>query len=347
MRVLLLVCSLFVAASALAQQSVKIFSITPDHGPISGGTTVTIKGEGFDAGVLIDPPCIDGPSLAIGGSIPQFVSGDATTIVAVTRPYTNGRFDVTMNIGCIAVTLKNAFIYGDAPWERVLLPVLLPKDLPGALGSLWRTELAGFDAGFEGRITGDPEVVCDHPGGGCPGYVSSGPFKPAVATDGHTPGRMIYNGTFNPSRTFYTLRVRDVSRESQGLGTELPAVREDDAFGPQRSIALPNVPLGSLYRAKLRVYRIDIDDAAPLTIDFQDAPFHTVATRTLKLSTEPQTGGFLLYPEYGELDLDTMPELAALPSVNVVVRTPPQGLYYAMVSVTNNDTQQITLVAPR
>ena len=347
MRPFVLACSLLIAASAAAQSPVKIFSITPDHGPIGGGTTVTIKGQGFNTGVLVDPPCLDGPPIRIGGSIPLFLTGDDTTIVAVTAPYTAGRFDVVLDISCNEATLKNGFVFGDGVWERSLIPVLLPADLPGAHGSLWRTELAGFNSGFEGRVTTDPQIACDRPGGSCNGYTGSGPFKPAATTDGHTPGRMIYNGTFNATRVFFNLRVRDVSRESEGLGTELPVVREDDAFGPDRTIALPNVPLGALYRAKLRVYRIDIDDPTPLNVTFQDAPFHTVATRSMKLSTEPQTNGFLLYPEYAELDLDGMPELASLKSVNVLVQTPDQGLYCALVSVTNNETQQITTVTGR
>jgi hypothetical protein len=79
----------------------------------------------------------------------------------MTKPYTNGRFDVAVNVACQSAVMKNAFTYGDGAWERVLLPVALTSAVPGAHGSMWSTEIRGFNTGFEGRITSDPQVPCN------------------------------------------------------------------------------------------------------------------------------------------------------------------------------------------
>lgn len=347
MRVPAILLSILFAASASAIQAsiVKIFSIDPDHGPITGGTTVTITGVGFASGVLVDPPCIDGLFLTIGGTAPTITDASDTKIVAVTKPYTAGKFDVEVNPGCATAVLKNGFTYGDTDWQRALLPVVLAHDAPGAHGSLWRTELAGYVGGpFGGRVTGDPTLVCIV-GGNCPGSTMPGPFVPFVDTDQHTPGRMIY---IEPKSVFLNLRVRDVNGTAQNFGTELPVVSEDEMIKPAKQIPLQNVPLASNYRSKLRIYRTDIGDPTDITVVVRNPSTNAeIARRPLRTSAEPQTSGFLFHPGYAELDIDPMPELAGNDRANVVVYTPPEGLWYAFVSVTNNDTQLITTIRPR
>lgn len=349
-RFLLLLTCVCVAFSSSAQfpYDRQLHRVTPTNGPVSGGTTVTIEGELNFSGLA--DPCL-GPQVYVGGRSAQVTSGTETAVRFITPPYTTGTFDVVVDTCGARGVIKNAFTYGDPsrPWERVLLPVFLMRDLPGAYGSMWRSELAGYNG-----TGGSGAYVADHPESQCPStgfptscsqFVGNGTFVPFYESDQHVPGRMIYVSVlFGAKRVALSLRVRDVSRESSSLGTELRPVFEDDAFGPYDQFALPNVPLGPLYREKLRIYQLDVAEGATVDVGFYQGR-DEVAHRTLKLSVEPLTDGFLLYPGYAELDLNAMPELTFLNSIDVLVAV-TEGRYWGYLSVTNNKTQQVTAITP-
>lgn len=99
----------------------QVTSITPPHGPESGGTDVTIRGQEFQSGA----------SVRIGGSMASVVVFvDSTTLTAKTPPYIGGNH--TVNVDAINPdgfkgTLVNGFTYDpSAPPPR---PSLLGPDV--------------------------------------------------------------------------------------------------------------------------------------------------------------------------------------------------------------------------
>ena len=68
---------------------------------------------------------------------------------------------------------------------------------------------------------------------------------------------------------------------------------------------------------------------------------------------EPVEGDLPFYPSYAQIDLLTPEVRAAGPTIRVEVDnqganvSPPLPPLWAFVSVTNNDTQQVTVMTPR
>lgn len=342
-----LIVSLILSLPAAAQFSPYISSVSPIIGPTSGGTTVTIRGLN-----LIHEHCAlqicEPARVFVGAKEAQIVSAKPDEVVFVTPPHSAGRFDITFfrDIEHTRAIARDAFIYR-VIFERLLVPVVFSDDLPGLNGSVWRTELSGFNASAPNFVVPNPdEAPCTYLDQRCPWFVDRNrSFVPRVPTDGHVPGRLLYiAGPGDPSRLSLDVRVRDVSRESESHGTELPSVLENDAFGPDEVIGLPNVPIGPLYRQKLRVYDLEGARGRAVTVRIEALGRETV-TRALTTTSEP-SGDFPRHPGYAELDLDRIPELAGAARVDVHISTGWEGKWWAFISVTNNVTQQITTVTP-
>jgi hypothetical protein len=337
---IVLSCSL----PAVAQLGNVIHEVEPNHGPVAGGTRVVITGD-FSIEPIVSPPCMGAfTEVFIGGNRAELVSFTTERVEVSTRAYTPGRFDVVVDRCGVKAVAENAFVHGNEVWERALLPVVYPQDVPGAFGSLWRTEVAGVNLSSGQSVTTDPHLPCTNPSV-CTGVYGAGPFAPLFPLGLTGPGRLLYVSGFEVEPVALTLRVRDVSRAQESLGTELPVVWEDESFGPKEFFAIAEVPRSGLYRSKLRLYRMDVAEPASLVVRIGDNQNNVITERSIVLSGGRQENDFLIQPPYAELDLETL--LGPSAGVRYVsVQTPGEGLYWGFISVTNNATQQITTVSP-
>ncbi len=241
-----------------------------------------------------------------------------------------------------------------AEWRRVLLPIYFDGEIAGAFGSRWTLELSGYNgSNTQHLITANPERRFETPNRcGCtvgPGELFAG--ARFLHGDRRGAGRFLYiatNGADETERLALSLRTRDLSRESESHGIEVPVVREHDVI-TGRPIALTNIPTGPLYRQKLRVYDFDGELGRAVTVEVYKAAgrrhFDRLATYTLHLSLAAFSGE-PHHPGYAELDLNAMPELSGVDRVTVLVKGSTDARLWAFVSVTNNDTQQVTTVTP-
>jgi hypothetical protein len=79
-----------------------LYSISPNSGPTTGGTSVTIQGGNFTSPATV----------TLGGTPATSVDvPDSTTITAVTGPHATGMVDLVVAIGGPSTTLPNAFFY--------------------------------------------------------------------------------------------------------------------------------------------------------------------------------------------------------------------------------------------
>ncbi|HEX2059390.1 MAG TPA: hypothetical protein VHK90_01485 [Thermoanaerobaculia bacterium] len=276
---------------------------------------------------------------------------DGDDIVFDAPPGNAGVHDVTMvrNQGG-DVTLPAALAYVNfnaspdlSIFERILFPVL--SKTPGANGSDWRTELAVSNP--------RPWVIETY------NFIER-PVFPCVegpCADRLTPGRFLRfsGGTFPNGHALlvprneaedvaFSLRVRDVSRVAEGFGTEIPVVRERELYR-NVELTLLDVPLDPRYRAKLRLYAFDpfLTNAGPgavITIvraNGARSEVHVPLARTCAPKECPST------PMYAAYDFPAGTEGER---VDVYVAMPPEALTWGFVSVTNNTTQQVTIVTP-
>ena len=324
------------ASSAYAQYPQPVItSITPAEGSSVGGTLITITGSGFEFCPAYMAACSTA-TVRIGGKAAEVVERTAERLVVRTPSHSSGTYDVEVsNLGGTA-RRTNAFTYGSRAFARFLLPVFIEGEVTGVHGSRWTTELTGFLRG-----TGTTRVT-DEPSNASADVIGSGvAFTPSVDTERQGLGRFIYVSTEAAERITLNLRARDVSRSSENLGVEVPVVSAQDTFGPDSIIAIINVPVAEQYRQKLRVYDFEGEYGRTVRVNVGG-----VVTRELTMSSGDVGGDFPAYPGYAELDLNTIPELQGRNNVTVTIETPDEGRFWAYVSVTNNNTQQVTTVTP-
>jgi hypothetical protein len=254
-------------------------------------------------------------------------------------------------------------------FEMVLVPVYLDQARPGALGSLWRSELV---------IRNEGTVPVDVFQTECAQFCTCNP-RPATCAGGQplAPGTLfsslnsvLVSDSFSPanpgiflflrkpgaSNVPINLRVRDLSRSSESVGTEIPVVRQCDML--TTTAHLLNIPTDARFRQHLRIYgmssptggadvRVRISALDSLTILAEQTFSLRPAERQPSIPTGP---AFISFPAYGEISAltSTFPQIQGSTRVRIDVEPMTPGLiFWTFVSVTNNETQQITTVTPQ
>lgn len=237
-----------------------------------------------------------------------------------------------------------ATIPASAQSTRVLVPIVA-DGISGAFDSRWTSEVVAFNASTAPVVI-DYSHRCDTL---CiPGAVvhSFEALDVAILTGSTVPAAFIYVPNESIDEFEFGLRVRDVSRQSDSWGTEVPVVRESRAF--QSPFDLLNVPLPSRFRQTLRIY--DFEDRAGSSVRVQF--FDMVTGRPLKdfqLAMLPPQSTDLFTPAYVQLDqFGQATELAGIDRIRIRI-SPANATQrlWAMVSVTNNVTQELTMITPQ
>ena len=227
------------------------------------------------------------------------------------------------------------------PFTPVLLPVYT-RPTPGAHGSLWVSEL----------MIHNPQpypvdlVVCTQE---CSTIqVSPGSHPDLLADYASVPGEVpaILVGTYNHTPSL-SLRVRDVSRSDKSLGLELPAASVNNAF-PAVQLLLLDIPIQSQFRYKLRLYDLAGEAAALLVrvVVVDTAEVLSETSVTLAVSTRSKS---LAYAELDPLPASTIAAREGQRLRLEVKRKDGRNVNWewAFLSITNNETQELTAVTPQ
>jgi hypothetical protein len=255
---------------------------------------------------------------------------------------------------------------GKQNYMQYLVPVTA-IDLPGSHGSLWTSQLVVHNASphlawllpeaecsviLPFPITCPPEFFLFQPG-------ETRAFPLGVD---YRFGAFVYVPRPLKNEVDFQLRARDLSRENEGFGAEIPVVPLD-AFtsSPADSVRLFNVPVDSRYRATLRIYGGDaLAIEARIEIRSQ-SDGRLIERRFVTLlpgfqrSGAPGSAEFPLTPSY--LQLDPLSDIVRASGEDRVLITvyyqlplvgpPPFRLpVWAFISITNNVTQEVTVVTP-
>ena len=274
----------------------------------------------------------------VGGQPATNVTRTGSTIWFEPPALPEGLHQVVVRSGEAEVTGTHLYYY-DRPersvFERILFPVLFSAN--GANGSRWISE----------AVVSNPR----------PWYVETPntllPLRPCLL---YPCGERLYPASIEryedgfprcavlhvphneaPDLSF-ALRVRDVSRQAEGFGTQIPVVRERD-FTHGDDIALLDVPVDPRYRVKVRLYALDPLFGTGALITTRDPV--TQASKFNRLVVLQRVGEDQHH--YAEIDL---PPGAANERVNVYISFPLDAFAWAFATVTNNDTQQVTTVTP-
>jgi hypothetical protein len=225
--------------------------------------------------------------------------------------------------------------------ERVLFPVFFNSD--GAFGSRWRSEavLSNPNHWALHTLNALDPVVCIQP----PCLDRIAPRERRKMSGGGYPrgvGVLIPRGESDDLS--FSLRIRDISREAENAGSQVPVVRERDMFR-NTDITLLDLPRDPRYRTRVRVYAFVDPMYEQLHNNMQIGvkPAGVTRQQFAQLSVDCSGLSCDFTPFYGEFDLE--PGVAG-ETTDVYVRMPEGALGWAFASVTNNVTQQVTVIAP-
>jgi hypothetical protein len=283
---------------------------------------------------MSNPFFLAGATLTIGGVTVPADSNIDGALFANAPPHAPGVVDVTVNSTSGTVTSKAALIYYDpasadpAVFEPILFPVSFQG--PGALGSQWLTESFIYTSGALPFFR-DPLPCTD-----CSRSLSTGSKQ--LLNDGNPWGHVLYALRGTTDSLDFASRIRDTSRQAQTAGTEVPVVRERDFRGQLRFL---NVPTDTRYRVTLRLW--SLADFPQFIAVVNSTTI--IQQQTLTVSNIPGTSMW-----FGTMDVTpllttsngTPTRLTVVGALNFL---PPPPIW-GMLSITNNDTQQVTIISP-
>jgi hypothetical protein len=122
-------------------------AVSPDAGPVAGGTTVTLTGTGFRAGMQV----FFGSAAATGVS----VNPGGTQLTALAPAHAAGGVNVSVTTPGGATTLGNSYTYLVAP----TLTSVSPAEGPSSGGTTVTLTGSGFRAGMQVSVGGTPAAV--------------------------------------------------------------------------------------------------------------------------------------------------------------------------------------------
>jgi hypothetical protein len=339
-----IVLVLFTTLAASAQT---VTEISPNHAPDTGGTVVRLIGSSLLPRVVCALPCP--PRVTFGDITVDAINESDEVLVVTTPPHPAGTVDVTVSIpGQDPLIILSAFTFTpteQSMYEQVLLPVYIDGVVEGANGTRWTTD-------FWIRNDGPDDLIVAP--GTCPPDACGG-FTLQAQNARHNPGTLFSGSRSNPSQLLYlyktptphvsmSLRVSDTSRQDLNAGTDLPILREADLLTePAQLLNVPIDPATS--RALLRIYDVTFTATTyAVTIYPQTEGIAQPITSGILTAKTTKSGPFRNEAAYAQFDLTGIP---ATGSVRVEIRPlTPGSRYWAFVSITNNQTQLVTLVRP-
>jgi len=300
--------------------------------PVTGGRIAFLNLAALPGNTVT----IDAVTVRVGGPTEAPPSFDAP-------PHAPGAVDVIVDLGTSTVTAKAALIYYDpastdpAIFEPILFPVSFQG--PGALGSQWVTEnfiSSDTTAFFRDRLP-------------CCGSIITGSTQ--LLNNTNPWGHVLYAIRGTTDSLTLASRIRDTSRQAQTAGTEVPVVRERDFRSRLRFI---NIPVDSRYRVMLRLWAIGDGPFGNNPPFFAAVPVSLLSTEVpfLPISMTKIPGTAM---SFGSIDVTSV-LTRSLANPNTL-QVYPSGYrsdavalafprIWGMLSITNNETQQVTIISP-
>jgi hypothetical protein len=225
--------------------------------------------------------------------------------------------------------------------QRYLLPLVPFRALPGAYGSVWHGELTVFNSGAQ--VVDVSARVCNSLLTSCFAHSFAvgpqGTASPLIYTGTVSEGTFLEVATPFANDLVMQYRIQDVSRQTQTWGTTLPVV---PASQFRRLIELLELPTDNHFRVNVRIYSLGSSPSS-VRVRVRSSTETTIFSDVLvQLSGFPSSGD----PAYAFLN----PVATGLPGARVRVEITQddvsQAPVWAFASVTNNETQHVTIVTP-
>lgn len=355
----------FLATTAAAKdapvpQSATIYNAIPPNLPADTPTEVTVYVKGTFLGCV--PPSNCGLAVKIDNApvSARYGSPSLGTNIIVTVPaHPRGTSTLVVTDGAgnsVTTTLHYLGPNLLDEYEQVLVPIT-STDIIGANGSHWvtetwventrSTEATDVKGPFLSPIASPPVATSL--------YVLPGEavqlwkvITPRVVGEGALLGvpRWLGRGLV------FNSRVQDISRQAQSSGTEIPVVRENEFAD---SVTLLNVPGDPRYRILLRVYtrtsaadvRVRVEHQFEVNVVTPPPVFDPPVDTVIHLDAPSAIGNGGIssfgYPGYATMAIGSHPYRL---QITVTSLSGAPNNLWALLSITNNETQEVTTITP-
>jgi len=248
-------------------------------------------------------------------------------------------------------------------YEKVLLPSVVNVPQPGSFGSRWVTRLTvtnptSHDVDEYYALLYSSEVQQGVQPMSTPLPANSTVEVSTLQDDPGVGRRGIF---YFIDRRFIdqiqiSLRVQDLSRQSQTWGTAVPVVRERQFVN--RAVTLNDVRVDATSRMALRIYSLDATKPSKVRVSlygFRAGLMANTPPDVLLGSAEFDLRRFTPIgpgvdnpaPNYFEVpQLEAIAPVAGYDRVRVDVTPLDTSRIWAFASITNNETQHVTIIAP-
>ncbi|MGA7616244.1 MAG: hypothetical protein WBX15_13800 [Thermoanaerobaculia bacterium] len=268
----------------------------------------------------------------------------------------------TILISLIVAFMWRGIYAVESDTEVVLVPAVY-YDVPGGFGSNWSSVLwvtNGLDRPLSIYLDVSGEAIeCVSIPCGNARYLAPGAsteMRPdARAWSYALPARLLYVRRGIATKVWFSLRVQDSSRATTTWGTSIPVVRESDLIRGETWFA--PIPIAPGFRQSIRIYRFterSCDDPRQFTVRLFDA----ASGRTIRALTLPwiwangsncSSDIDWAFPWYtanhsltAGIPAETLPATAGIEVIPPSDDVP----YWAVVTVTSDVTQHVTVVLP-
>jgi hypothetical protein len=357
MRAMIVAALLAIGLASHAFAATAIHSIYPESGFTFAPTHVTIGGTGFTDGevevyfgaVKAQVLQVSATSLRVRAFPPNDPLMRDTSADVIVR--VSGHGEAVLGNGFWFSTFAQA---GQEDYNQLLVPLTV-FNTPGANGSVWSAELNVFNSSeLHLRMPG-PEM-----------FIAELPVDPAVVVEPRKTQNVQLRTFFRSEGAFlyvpkaladapkWSLRVRDLSQNATSLGADVPVVQQSDG---RPDITLIDIPTDPRFRATLRIYGFTPGAMLVGVRVYRELFNFLLAEYDVFLNGREtfEAEEFTPYPSYIALDPLTPEVRAAAAGRRVRIEltnygsnvSPPPPNIWAFVSLTHNETQQVTVVTPR
>jgi hypothetical protein len=260
----------------------------------------------------------------------------------------------TLALGILHVTVSGEPL---PEYTRFLMPVYV-NNTPGAYGSRWQSETwvrySGIETMRMAPIPYDCAFECTLLGPVEPNWPS---LRLHHLTAYPESAILVHVEKEHASEVTFDTRIRDLSRAGRSAGTQIPVIREDlMSTGP---LYLLNIPMEPTFRHTLRVYALPDVEMPEVEVRYFRQPnpggpgldlnIYLLRVQRLTLRIPPPMGTWNIAPAVAEVgNIETFPELSGESTIWVEIVPLTPGLRaWGLISVTNNETQQVTIISPQ
>ncbi|HJQ41142.1 MAG TPA: hypothetical protein VKB93_28730 [Thermoanaerobaculia bacterium] len=271
----------------------------------------------------------------------------AADMTAVARTFAEGIADPDPadNVAAHELDVVNTLTF-----EPILIPITRTAT-PGAFNSQWKSETTMY-VNSDGPLDIQPRTCT---AASCFPFLL--PFNPYLFGVLREPppqfeGQFVYVPQGSAEDLRVHTRVYDEAQRDKSFGVEVPAVRPDDFTPANRSTVLLDVPIGSQFRHTLRIYDRDPTPGRRVVIFVRLMGERTIRaeiSRVFDIPPDNNTGpfGLPLRPGYIQFSSNDLPSLSGVDRIwYSIAPTDFTTRLWAFASITNNTTQEVTIVTP-